>query len=434
MSKRENPTIHIEWSHNRVTAVDTHTGQVVTRDSLLELSGVFGKSKDVLVGISRSLVFLKAIRLPKADPDDVRKMLEVQLGQFFPLPASQLTFDCYQTTDHNVEGSLTLVAAIRTEDLIQLKSALQLAGWRSAGILPVALGSAVVAGIPDAIVLEHTMAGLALDVIQNGVLRLSRTVPIESDPVCEAQRTLIAARAGSLPLVTVGDLYLPGAQTAKRSPLIALHEALPFHWELAADRILAEKRRIAGRTRLAGLMFMASLLMVVLLWVEYSDAAAIVKKGEAKWTSQLTVLRKLREVKLKRAGKSSLMAGTLKGAFETRQPLSDVTLLISDSMPEGAWLTGLVLERGKPIQLRGTAKSNADVTKLVDALNISPRLREVHLVFANSAKIEDIPVVQYSITAIATGNMPMPNPVKKSTKAAKKPAKTDDSAVGEPKS
>lgn len=435
MSKRENPTIHIEWSPNRVTAVDTHTGQTVTRDSLLELSGVFGKSKEVLVGISRSLVFLKALRLPKAAPEDVRKMLEVQLGQYFPLPASQLTFDCYQTTDQNMEGCLTLVAAIRTEDMIQLKSALQLAGWRAARILPVALGSAVVAGVPDAVVLENTMSGLALDVVQGGVLRLSRTVPLGSDPLCEAQRTMIAARATNLPLITVGDLELAEAQPAKRSPLVALHEALPFHWELAADRALLEKRQLAGRTRFAALIFMAALLMLVMAWTDYSDSAAKRKKGEAKWNSQLTALRKVREAKQKRAEKQSLIASTLRGAFETRQHLSDAAFLASDNVSEGAWFTGLNLERGKPIQLRGTAKSNDDVTKMVSALTASPRLREVHLVFANSAKIEDIPVVQFNITAIATGNLPMPNPVKKSTKATKKPAKTDDPATGgEPKS
>lgn len=420
MSRKSNPTIHVEWSHQKVTAVDVASGKVITRDTLLELSSTLGKSREVLVGVSRNLVFLKAVRLPKAAPEDLRKILEVQVGQIFPLPANQLTFDFYQTTDQSSDGMLTVVAAIRTEDLLQLKSQLQSVGWRAARILPVALGSSVAAREADALVLEKTANGLALDVIQAGVLRLSRLVASESDALCEAQRTLIAARIGSLPFVTVGDVSLANAKPLSQSPLAVLHEALPLHFELAEDRFQQERKQSASRTRIAGLMFIASLLAAVYVWADISDARAAQQKNEAKWTKQTAKLRKDRDAKLKVGAKNSAMATIIGAGFDTRQPLTDVSSAISDSLPEGAWLTGLTLERGKPVQMRGTAKTQADVTHFVDSLSTSNRFREVKLVFANTGKIEDIFVVQFSVTAVATGNLPMPLPMKKGAKSAKK--------------
>ncbi|HEV2473953.1 MAG TPA: PilN domain-containing protein, partial [Chthonomonadales bacterium] len=110
---------------------------------------------------------------------------------------------------------------------------------------------------------------------------------------------------------------------------------------------------------------------------------------------------------------ASAIAADLKRAFHPAQPISDLMALIDDRTPANAWLTGLTIERGKPIQVRGDARTADDVASFVSALGSTPRLRDVKLLFNNSFKIENTQVVQFDIAATAVGNLPMPQPPKK---------------------
>ena len=191
------PTLHIEWSPTFVQAVDVATGQTASGADLTELSSFFGGNRQALVGVSRSLFFLKSIRLPKADLEDLRRIVGVQIGQIFPLPADQLAWDYLQNADDDTaEGCLTIVASMRADDLRLLREQFAAAGIVPARILPVSLGAPVVAahaGFPDALIIEPYGSGLALDVVQRGTVRFSRIVATAGDPLCEAQRTLAAA-------------------------------------------------------------------------------------------------------------------------------------------------------------------------------------------------------------------------------------------------
>jgi hypothetical protein len=100
-------------------------------------------------------------------------------------------------------------------------------------------------------------------------------------------------------------------------------------------------------------------------------------------------------------------------AFSTGQRFSDVATVVSNSVPPGVWLTGISLERGKRLVLRGTAKTNELVEQYARTLNTldanSPqqRLRDVKLEFTNPGSIEQVPVVQFSISAFPVGNVPL---------------------------
>lgn len=428
MSNSKQPSLHIEWAPGQVRAVNITTGQSGSGARLSDLTSLFSGQREALVGVGRSLVFLKAVRLPKAIPDDLRRILSVQIGQLFPLPSDQLAFDFFQTADQNGDGVLTVVAAMRSQDLTQLHTELQQVGLRASRVLPVALGSAAVAtkaGLPDALVIEGGSSGLSYDIVQGGILRYSRVGRVDSDPIAEARRTLAASDAGNLPMLTVG-LTLPGAQAVSGTTLDLLHEAPPFAFERTEDRLQAEKKRVAGKSRFAVLMLMAAMLLATLLYVERSDAQAIVTRGQGSWTRELNKLRSIRDTETKKAQLATSIQSSLKSAFQPAQPLSDVATAIGDILPPSVWLTGLSIERGKPMQIRGTAAQAGEVARLVDDLGNNPRFRDVKLVFANSARVDETPVVQFSITAMPVGNLPMPAPVKTRKKATK--AKTSQSA------
>ena len=77
------------------------------------------------------------------------------------------------------------------------------------------------------------------------------------------------------------------------------------------------------------------------------------------------------------------------------------------------------MDRGRPIQIRGTALTNEAVTQFVNTLGGSERFRDVQLVNASTAKIEQTEVVNFTMNVTAVANVPLPKPQK-----AKKAAST----------
>jgi hypothetical protein len=103
-------------------------------------------------------------------------------------------------------------------------------------------------------------------------------------------------------------------------------------------------------------------------------------------------------------------------AFSPAQKLSDVVTLAAIKVPKGIWLTGVSVERGKDLQIRGISKTSQLVTTYVDALAAESRFRNVRLVFANDSTIDEEKVTQFSISAFPVGNLPLLDPGKKGGK------------------
>lgn len=416
MSRRVEPSLHIEWSSDRVAAVDIRSGESAVGANVAEVVAKFRGHSHALVGVGRGHVFLKTVRLPKAAPADLRRIAVVQIAQLFPLPPTEISFDIHQTEQRNAEGLLTVIAAVRTSDLKRIQSELKQSNVAASRVLPVAFGAAAVAtkaGVEDALVIESSPTGLSLDVVQGGSLRFSRLVPAQSDPDCEARRTLAAAQVEDLPIVAAGGLPIADSIVSMGTSLASLGDAPPFSFELAEDRIREIRKQASTRTRLAGLMLAAAILMLTLVWSERSDQAAVVNAGAAKWNGKLNKLRSIRDDATDKAGKASSIDAALNRAFDPAQPPGDVISVVGDALPTGVWLTGVNAERGKPVQIRGTAKTSDQVARYVQALGDSQRFRDVKLVFTNDSRIEEHPVVQFNVSATAVGNLPMPEPPKK---------------------
>jgi hypothetical protein len=415
MSKKAASPLHIEWSVGWVRALNVATGEVAVASSLQGLGNILRGHREALVGVGRKLVFLKAIRLPKAAPDDLRRIVTVQLAQIFPLPADQLVFDFMQTGDVTEEGSLTVVAAIRADDLRQIHADLQHAGLTATRVLPIAMAAASVAasaGLKDALVIEQSEGGVALDVVKRRVVRFSRVASEESDPEIEAQRTLAASGAGSLSLVVVGDLPLEGAQRTYGAALSLLHETPGFSFDLPEDRERRVRSAIAVRYRLAIAWMAIAVIVASYIGVTRHVAASQVEAFNATWTPNLTRLNEDDAAATNNKVKVVGVQQALDRVFNPAQPLSDIISVVGDSLPDGAWLTQINLERGKPMEAHGTAKTSADVGTFVGNLALNPRFRDVRIVFANGALVGKIPVVQFDVTATCVGNLPMPVPQK----------------------
>ena len=404
-------SLHLEWAPGLVLAMDRSDNRRARGASIGELGKFVRGHKEALVGVSRSCVFLKTVRLPKATPEELRRLINLRLGQLFPLPASELAFDAYQTEDNNAEGWLTVVGAMRASDLVELRMELADAGLKATRIFPAALAAPAIAARPDALVVDKLPSGITLDVVEGGVVRFSRTAPEEANLGHEAQRTLMAAGAKNL-------------ETVRGRTLEALHLAPEFTFSLNEDRAKHEKQQLRSKTNLSIMLLVASLLLVGFIWVERTEAQAKVDKASTKWETVLKTLRATRDAEQAKASRATTVKTNLDRAFLPAQPLSDIAQAAGNSLPEGAWLIGVSTERGKPVQLRGTAKRGELVAQMVDSLSASPRFRDVKLVFANGAKIDKTPVVQFNVAATAVGNLPMPAPEKAGKKGARSTTRT----------
>jgi Tfp pilus assembly protein PilN len=162
-----------------------------------------------------------------------------------------------------------------------------------------------------------------------------------------------------------------------------------------------------AKSRLALFLWLAVVCVGALVYIDRDDEAQEAFRVESKVKGSVTNLEKdidLYSSRLASVGKS---VDNLEVAFRPAQTVANVLTVVSNTLPDGAWLTGAAFERGKPLQIRGTALTGDQVTAYTSALAMETRFRDVQLVFANNSEIEGTPVVQFAITIHVVGNLPL---------------------------
>jgi len=155
---------------------------------------------------------------------------------------------------------------------------------------------------------------------------------------------------------------------------------------------------------------MAAILVAVVTWTIRQEQMNKVQASKASWARQIKKLKGTLDTDTTDAVNVSTVLDEVNNAFRPAQPLSDLVSVVSDSLPPGAWLSQLTVQRGKPMQIRGIAKGPADVSALVTKLGKNPRFRDVKLVFANTSAVGTTPVIEFNVNATCVGNLPLPAP------------------------
>lgn len=414
MANKVFPNAVVEWSPNGVGFFDNG---YKTAETLAE-AATFLPGRNLLVALSRRTAFIRAYRVPNTSRAEVGRILDVQIGQLFPIPSSEVSYDFHLTDDVDQEGRLAIVAAVRSSDLVAMFDQARLAGLNVVQVVPAALGSALLAkqlGQPSGAVVQRLADGLAIDIVSNGELRYSRLTPVPESALnieAEVSRTFAAAVLPCCPTIAAGGLVLPEADatTDRWSIEYLLGASLDIHIQTPAQRAAIELVETRRRTRLALLIFLASLLVLTFAYFRWSDAAALRAKSEATWTREIAQAKRIRDENIKTSSALVDMQGKLQRAFAPAQGIGDVVTIASNAVPSGIWLTGISLERGKALSIRGTAKTSELVAQYQQALIADPRFRDVTLVFATVSKIDEIPVYQFSISAFPVGNLPLVDP------------------------
>lgn len=419
MSQRRVPQLVVEWSPNHVAWVDAH-GALLEAPSLVRAAERVD-AREVAIAFSRRSTFIRAYRVPPASKAEIRRILEMQLGQLFPAPAAELAFDFHLTDDTNAEGRMAIIAAVRVSDLAEMFADAKAAGFRVTQVVPVALGSALLAksmSLTDCAVAHRVAEGLAIDLVAGGELRYSRVAPLPTSAIAmeaEVGRTFAAAAMSCAPTVAAGGLALPDAEISTDSNALAALLGAPLDLDLQTPEQRAAKTRHTETRRLRWslLLFGAALIIATAYYLDWSDAQAVAHHGDAVWNRKLSQARANRDRATDRLNQQTAIKQILDAAFHPAQRPSDVLTIAANTAPAGLWITGFSLERGKPLTIRGTTVRSEAVYEYQDSLVNNPRFRDVKLVFANNAQIDNTPVVQFSIQAFPVGNLPLAEATKK---------------------
>jgi Tfp pilus assembly protein PilN len=417
MSRRTAPIAAIlEWSSAGVRAWTPGSTGVRDFASLSEASQSLGlRGKTIGLAISRRHAFLRSMSLPNTSKEEAMNILKLQLDQAFPLPPSELALDFCFVGDPSPEGRPAVVAAMKAETLRTLYSELSSLGIKAAWAAPASLGSQQLArarGFTDALVMEATEEGLAIDVIVGGALTASRSAGSRAgsiDIAAESVRTQAAHKLSNARVILAGGLAAGAlGETIKESPLEALAElGGDLDLQLPERAALRERSKVNGRRQLALLLWAAVFAVGLLVYVERSEEADRVaqeKKSFERQKRSITQSSSKFTTGLARSSQNSII---LANAFEPAQSVTDVVALATSRLPEKAWLSGVNYERGRRLQLKGTALNSDSVSDYVEALAATDRFRDVQLVFANNVKLEEVPVVQFSVTLHVIGNIPL---------------------------
>ncbi len=407
----------ILWDHDGATVLSP---EMAPRG--VDLPALRGARAAVL--LSRRLVQVRTAELPPASPADLRQLVGLRLGDLFPAAPGELAFVVAPrpAAETAVPGPTTIYAA-RQADLAAVHAAAKANGFRIVATLPAAAGSPLLAGelgLPDALVAAPDgplmdASAVGFDVVGGLATVLSRPVPPGSPLEAEARRTFLAAKSPVLPIVASGGLAIPfadratarhGAQTLLEDP--ALWPLLDLLSDDVRTRAALETKR--RRHRQAYLVAAASLLLAAYVANDRNTKGAEVERRQRKLNAEVKRYETVLGLYTSRNAKLDPQAKLLERAFTPAQRTSDLAYLVPSLLPKDAWLTNLSHERGKPLTVRGTARTSDAVANYVKSLGTQSRLRDVRLSFANVAEIETKPVVNFALTAFPVGNVPLEEP------------------------
>ncbi|MEZ0325117.1 MAG: PilN domain-containing protein [Fimbriimonas sp.] len=422
----------LEWSPRGVVAFEPGHKSTRAFETVAE-AVANSSSKTALVAVSRRSVFVRTLYVPNAAPSEIEIIVQMKLGELFPLPANELAYSIDLTDQVTPEGRLAVVVAMPAVDLRKLHEEMRAAGVRVQRVVPVAYGSLALAdslGLKDTAVVSREEAGLGIDIVSNGVLRYSRVAGTTANASAEVCRTYTVAG------IPCGDILATEGvvvDDADRISTIAPLEALAGVWptkvptlELPEAVALKVSRATAARRRMAAFLMLAGIVLAVFAYFDYDDSVKLVQKAEARWTTQVRRAELDRKEAEKAAETSAAMEAAMRLATEPGQNQSDIVAAAANAAPEGIWLTGITLERGKVLLLRGSARTNDDITEYLrrltlltatvsgnEGISVAPRFRDVTLAFSNTGKIDDVPILQFSISAFPVGNLPLVDTTKK---------------------
>jgi hypothetical protein len=404
--------IFIEWDRDVVRVHFADSSLVREAANLNGIDGIDGKNAVVL--ISRRSILHRAITLPDASRADTIAALKVRLSDVFPIPSSELAFD-FVSGDKTSGGRKSDVYAVRN---IDVKAVVEMCNEHNISILQIIPAQVL---IPSIIQKQNLVNGILverfgdmanIDVVKEGTLDGSKTVTLaQIDQEIARFRQMFT---GNSSLFTYGLSIDGSEQTLSASHVLASKDAsFTINLEPEEYRVAKVEKDRKADHRKAYLVIAAAAALSALNINDYSNKSIAYSQSENKLKAILKQSADRAARVESDLGKVEPQAKQLKIAFQPAQKVSDIMKAASLLVPKGAWLTGLSVDRGKSLQIRGAAKDSNFVANYLSELTKQKRFRDVQLKFTSAGEIDGTNVVLFNISAFPVGNLPVIETTKK---------------------
>ena len=405
----------IEWSPGRVRLFDTATRTSKHGATISECVDPEHRGSNAVVAISHQSVFIRAVKVPLANRDDVSRILANMLPPLLPLNPGEYTFGFRLASETSAGGRLAVVAAVKTESLYKLYDEGKERDLKFRLVTPLAFGSWMASktiSAPNCVVVQVIGESITMDVITAGELQYSRSIAAPEDRTeiqDEIARTLVVAESPPVPVLGMASPEID-------ADLVDSKEAIEYLGDPAADKLLftltppdREEPRTAQQDRRVALRAQIAFLLAALfaVYVFRFRLPAQGGTGPAAGTAaEEKAQTELKSSKDKLAGLQSEVK-VLDSVFQPSQTFVDILTVLSSTAPPEAWFTGFTLSRTAPLVISGQATSDAAVANYERTLSGFDRFKGVKVLFANKAMIDKRPIVEFSISGHAVGLLPI---------------------------
>jgi hypothetical protein len=412
------PPLVAVWSPSSVTLYDPSTQQLTNGPTLASLVSRTHSGRDLVVGISQRNTFVRILPAPNVPRVELAKIISLRLVPLLPVGGQEYVSGFRVGGGAHGQPRIAVVGAVRAELLRAVHSEARDAGLSVRAVLPFAFAAWLLAkerSIADCAVVSSVGDSLFIDIVKTGELAYSRSIPVpETDEEFqdELERTFRIAEVDHLPVLAAGSVNVLADITDPR-PLVhqfadvgAIERSL-FSLEPLETTIAREariRRAVAGRAIAA-----TAIALVLGAYVALSLRAKLVTSANRLEADKLASKQFADESvsQSTRAGQVRDSRKIIETAFQPAQRFSDVIQVLGVTSSPKSWFTGLTLERGKLVLIRGNALDQQTVAKYVAELAQDRRFRGMTLVFTHKAIIAKRPVIQFAVSGRVVGNLPL---------------------------
>jgi Tfp pilus assembly protein PilN len=413
MAIRSEPLL-IEWSPVRARVLDQSTGKLTEGASIAECLQGPCDGREAIIAVSQRSAFVRSLFVPRASRAESASVIRFQLGSILPLNPSECVVGFRLGAEQPGLGRIAVVGALKTDSLRKIYAEAKLGGITVRAVVPLAFGSWLAArelGLVDCAVVRSDDKTLAIDLVEDGELRYSRSIPRPpaDDLQDEIARTFSIAGLRPAPIVT-NSPGLTSDRTFEKETLEYLGDLHVIDSQLFSFELPEiEQGRTARRERwrvqravaaalaavvLGGLAFMAQNPPAPKSNADAASASAALKKANTRLTAAKTRLAGAEKAKR-----------ILDAAFDPGQSLGDIVTVLSGSASKNSWFTDLTIGRGIPLNISGLALSDRDVSDFVAQLSHDPRFQDMRAASIQKSSIGKRPVTQFRITGTPMGLM-----------------------------
>ena len=408
----------VRWSPDSISVIDPISGRKSEGESLVQLLGDANHGRHAIVAIGQRSVFIRNLQVPALSKDDTARLIALKVGPLIPLEATDYSFGFRLGPESKGQGRTAVVGAVRTTTLRSIYRDCADAGLQVQMVVPIAFGSWMAAherGLANCAAISIEGRSLNIDLIDNGELCYSRSIalPDSADEIAdEIACTFEIAQLPPGPILVLGssvasiaDFIDPKSASEHLLDAGARHQLFTLELPEQVEKRSSNTRRAAAQRALVALF-----TALILGGLAFRSAAVAATAAHQRITQDASrhdraTAAQATAVDREIAAREQKLVVDL--AFRPAQTFSDVLHALNSDTSSGIWLTGLTLERGKPITVSGSAMKQQALSKLVAKLAKDRRFRDMKLSYATRVKIGHQLVIQFAVTGAVVGNLPI---------------------------